>query len=332
MLSKKYQKQFNFKMKNFFSINDVNNLDELVNKAISIKANPLANNALGKGKTIGLVFLNSSLRTRLSSQKAAQNLGLNTIILNANQEAWTWEFEDGSIMNGSTVEHVKDAANVLSQYCDIIGIRCFAGLQNKEEDSSEKIYSLFEKYATVPVVSLESATLHPLQSLADCITIKEHLPLNKKPKVVLTWAPHIKAIPHAVGNSFAQWMNATDYEFVITHPKGYELDSQFTKEATIEYNQEKALENADFVYVKNWSSFENYGEILPVEVDWMLTNQKLENTNNAKIMHCLPVRRNVEISDEVLDSDNALIYQQANNRTFAAQVVFEQILQNHEKN
>jgi len=318
-------------MKRFFSADDVTDIDALVQEAIIIKKSPLLKSDLGKGKTLGLVFLNSSLRTRLSTQKAAQNLGLNTIVLNAAQEAWTWEFEDGAIMNGSTVEHIKDAAKVLSQYCDIIGLRCFAGLTNKTEDTSEKIFSLFEKYATVPVISLESATLHPLQSLADCITIAEHLPYHKKPKVVLTWAPHIKSIPQAVGNSFAQWMNRTDYEFVITHPKGYELDTQFTKKANIEHNQQIALQDADFVYIKNWSSLEEYGKVLPVEEDWLLTNEKLKITNNAKIMHCLPVRRNVEISDEVLDSENALIYEQANNRTYAAQVVLEKIIQGYEK-
>lgn len=317
-------------MKRFFSADDVAHLDELIQNAIKIKKAPLQKSESGKGKTLGLVFLNSSLRTRLSTQKAAQNLGLNTIVLNANQEAWTWEFEDNAIMNGGTVEHIKDAANVLSQYCDIIGIRCFAGLENKGEDTSEKIYSLFEKFATVPVISLESATLHPLQSLADCITIEEHKPKNKKPKVVLTWAPHIKSIPHAVGNSFAQWMNRTDCEFVITHPKGYELDTTFTQNAIIENNQEIALQDADFVYIKNWSSFKEYGKILPIEEDWLLTNKKLEVTNTAKIMHCLPVRRNVEVSDEVLDSEQSLIYKQANNRTFAAQVILQKILESDE--
>lgn len=318
-------------MKRFFSADDVTDIDALVQDAIVIKKSPLLKSDLGKGKTLGLVFLNSSLRTRLSTQKAAQNLGLNTIVLNAAQEAWIWEFEDGAIMNGSTVEHIKDAAKVLSQYCDIIGLRCFAGLTNKNEDTAEKVYSLFEKYATVPVISLESATLHPFQSLADCITIAEHLPHHKRPKVVLSWAPHIKSIPQAVGNSFAQWMNRTDYEFVITHPKGYELDTQFTQKANIEHNQQMALQDADFVYVKNWSSFEDYGQVVPVEDDWLLTNEKLKVTNNAKIMHCLPVRRNVEISDEVLDSENALIYEQANNRTYAAQVVLEKIIQGYEK-
>ncbi|HBK82602.1 MAG TPA: N-acetylornithine carbamoyltransferase [Flavobacterium sp.] len=317
-------------MKRFFSVTDVENLEDLVKEALLIKKNPMGKKKLGEGKTLGLVFLNASLRTRLSTQKAAQNLGLETLILNTNQESWIWEFEDKAIMNGNTVEHIKDAANVLSQYCDIIGIRCFANLQNKEEDVHEKVYSLFEKHATVPVISLESATLHPLQSLADCITIEEHISANKKPKVVLTWAPHIKAIPQAVANSFAQWMNKRDYNFVITHPENYELDPAFTQGATIEHDQEKALENADFVYVKNWSSFSDYGKIVPVETDWMLTNKKLELTNDAKIMHCLPVRRNVEVSDEVLDSKNSLIYQQAKNRIYAAQVVLEKILESNE--
>ncbi|WP_338410310.1 acetylornithine carbamoyltransferase [uncultured Flavobacterium sp.] len=318
-------------MKRFFSVDDVSNLDELVNDAILTKKKPLNKSELGKGKTLGLVFLNSSLRTRLSTIKAAQNLGIKTLTLNAKQEAWLWEFEDGSIMNTNTVEHIKDAANVLSQYCDVIGLRCFAGLENKEDDVSEKIYSLFEKYATVPLISLESATLHPFQSLADCITIKENLSANKKPKIVLTWAPHIKSIPHAVANSFAQWMNRTDYDFVITHPEGYELDAKFTQNAIIEYDQKKALQDADFVYIKNWSSFKNYGKIISVKEDWMLTNKKLEKTNNAKIMHCLPVRRNIEVSDEVLDCKNSLIYEQANNRTFAAQIILEKIIESNEK-
>lgn len=313
-------------MKRFFSADDVPDIDALVNEAIAIKKFPLLKNDLGKGKTLGLVFLNSSLRTRMSTQKAAQNLGLNTIVLNAGQDAWTWEFEDCAIMNGSKVEHIKDAAKVLSQYCDIIGLRCFAGLTNKAEDTTEKIFSLFEKYCEVPVISLESATLHPLQSLADCITISEHLPNQKKPKVVLTWAPHIKPIPHAVSNSLAQWMNKTDYEFVITHPKGYELDPQFTQNAIIEHDQLKALSGADFVYAKNWSSFDVYGQELPVEEDWLLTNEKLKVSNNAKFMHCLPARRNVEVSDEVMDCENSLIYEQATNRIYAAQVVLEKIL------
>jgi N-succinyl-L-ornithine transcarbamylase len=313
-------------MKRFFSVNDVPNLDNLIKQARQLKQQPLAQQHLGKGKTIGLVFLNSSLRTRISTVKAAQNLGLESIVLNVTQDSWNWEFNDGTIMNGNTVEHIKDAARVLSTYCDVIGIRCFAGLQDKVEDTSEKVYMLFETYATVPIISLESATLHPLQSLADCISIAEHSAKNSFPKVVLSWAPHIKALPQAVANSFAQWMHKMPCELVITHPEGYELDAKFSGNAVIEYNQQKALENADFVYIKNWSSFNDYGKILPVEEDWMLTNNKLRISNNAKIMHCLPVRRNLEVSDEVLDSANSLIYEQANNRTYAAQVVLQNIL------
>lgn len=314
-------------MKQFISVKDVTDLDELVNEALALKENPFEFETLGKGKTIGLVFLNSSLRTRMSSQKAAQNLGMEVMVLNAGQDAWNWEFEEGAIMNGTTVEHIKDAARVLSEYCDIIGIRCFAGLKNKEEDVQEKTLSLFMKHATVPVVSLESATLHPLQSLADCITIAEHPVTKPKPKVVLTWAPHIKSIPHAVANSFSEWMQASDVDFVITHPKGYELDEKYTQNAVVTTNQEEALKDADFVYVKNWSSFTDYGQVLPTEEDWMLTPEKLTVTNSAKIMHCLPVRRNVEVSDAVLDSENSLIYEQAKNRIYSAQVVFKKILE-----
>lgn len=314
-------------MKQFISVKDVTNLNELVNEALALKKDPFAFETLGKGKTIGLVFLNSSLRTRMSSQKAAQNLGMEVMVLNAGQDAWNWEFEEGAIMNGTTVEHIKDAARVLSEYCDIIGIRCFAGLKNKEEDVQEKTLNLFMKYATVPVVSLESATLHPLQSLADCITIAEHPVTKPKPKVVLTWAPHIKSIPHAVANSFSEWMQASDVDFVITHPKGYELDEKYTQNAVVTTNQEEALKDADFVYVKNWSSFTDYGQVLPTKEDWMLTPEKLAVTNSAKIMHCLPVRRNVEVSDAVLDSENSLIYEQAKNRIYSAQVVFKKILE-----
>ncbi|MCO6173788.1 N-acetylornithine carbamoyltransferase [Flavobacterium sp. NRK F10] len=314
-------------MKQFISVKDITNLNELVNEALALKKDPFAFETLGKGKTIGLVFLNSSLRTRMSSQKAAQNLGMEVMVLNAGQDAWNWEFEEGAIMNGTTVEHIKDAARVLSEYCDIIGIRCFAGLKNKEEDIQEKTLSLFMKYATVPVVSLESATLHPLQSLADCITIAEHPVTKPKPKVVLTWAPHIKSIPHAVANSFSEWMQANDVDFVITHPKGYELDEKYTQNAVVTTNQEEALKDADFVYVKNWSSFTDYGQVLPTKEDWMLTPEKLAVTNSAKIMHCLPVRRNVEVSDAVLDSENSLIYEQAKNRIYSAQVVFKKILE-----
>ncbi|KFC20232.1 N-acetylornithine carbamoyltransferase [Chryseobacterium sp. FH1] len=313
-------------MKNFTSVYDIDNLQEIIAKALKIKENPLENPTKGKGKTIGLVFLNSSLRTRLSSQIAAQNLGLNVLTLNAAQEAWNLEFADGTVMNGDTVEHIKDAIEVLNQYCDIIAVRCFAGMKSKEDDVNESILSQFLKHAKVPVISLESATRHPLQSLADCITITENWTGNRKPKVVLTWAPHIKPIAQAVGNSFTEWMQQMDVDFVIANPEGYDLDKNFTKDAKVIHNQDEALKDADFVYVKNWSSFEDYATMSKVEENWMLTNEKLELTNNGKVMHCLPVRRNLELSDEVMDGENSIIYQQAKNRIFSAQAVFSEIL------
>lgn len=324
-------KNKNYQMKKFTSVSDVENLQQIIKKALQIKENPLSEPEKGKGKTIGLVFLNSSLRTRLSSQIAAQNLGLNVLTLNAAQEAWNLEFADGAVMNGDTVEHIKDAIEVLNQYCDIIAVRCFAGMKSKEDDVNESILSQFEQHAKVPVISLESATRHPLQSLADCITITENwhfdkLSVNRKPKVVLTWAPHIKPIAHAVGNSFAEWMQEMDVDFVIANPEGYDLDKNFTKNVKVIHNQEEALKDADFIYVKNWSSFDDYAKMPEVKDNWMLTNEKLKNTNHAKIMHCLPVRRNVELSDEVMDGENSIIYQQAKNRIFSAQAVFSEIL------
>lgn len=313
-------------MKNFTTVDDVLHLQSIIEKALKIKANPLSESTKGKNKTIGLVFLNASLRTRLSSQIAAQNLGLNVLVLNAAQEAWNLEYADGAVMSGATVEHIKDAIEILNQYCDIIAVRCFAGMQSKEDDVDESILSQFLKWAKVPVISLESATRHPLQSLADCITIKENWQSEKRPKVVLTWAPHIKPIAHAVANSFVEWMQALDVELTIANPEGYDLDPQFVKNTPTLHHQAEALEAADFVYVKNWASFEDYATMPKVEEDWMLTLEKLKNTNNAKVMHCLPVRRNVELSDEVMDSDNAIIYQQAKNRIFSAQAVFSEIL------
>ena len=318
-------------MKNFTSVDDFNDLQSMIKKALLIEVNPLAEPNKGKGKTIGLVFLNSSLRTRLSSQIAAQNLGLNVLILNASQEAWNLEFEDGAMMNAGTVEHVKDAVEVLNQYCDIIAVRCFAGMKNKEDDVNESILSQFLKYAKVPVISLESATRHPLQSFADCITITENWPLdrftmNRKPKVVLTWAPHVKPIAHAVANSFAEWMQNMEVDFVIANPEGYDLDPNFVKNTPVFHDQDEALKDADFIYVKNWSSFENYAAMPEVKENWMLTQEKLKSTKEAKVMHCLPVRRNVELSDEVMDSENSIIYQQAKNRIYSAQTVFSEIL------
>lgn len=314
-------------MKHFTTVNDIENPMALVKEAIALKSSE-KQSEIGKNKTIGILFFNSSLRTRMSTQKAAQNLGMEVMILNVNNDGWALEFEEGAVMNGKTVEHIKDAAAVMGLYCDILAIRCFPNLENKEEDYADKIINQFIQYAKVPVVSLESATRHPLQSLADMITIQEHK-TKEKPKVVLTWAPHIKPIPQVVANSFAEWTLASGYDLTITHPEGYELSEEFTKGATIEFNQEKALQDADFVYVKNWSSFTDYGKVLPVEEDWMLTNEKLKGTNSAKVMHCLPVRRNVEVSDEVLDSENSLILQQAENRVYAAQTVLKKILESN---
>ena len=324
-------------MKQFISTNDVKDINALVQKALSYKANPFLDKQLGANKRIGLLFLNPSLRTRISTQVAAQNLGMEPIVFNVDKEGWALEFTEGAVMNGTTVEHIKDAAPVLGNYFDILCIRTFPSLLNKEEDYSEKIINQFIRYAGIPVVSLESATLHPLQSLTDIITIKETMARDssfdkKKPKVVLTWAPHIKSIPQCVANSFSQWMNAWgEAEFVITHPKGYELDTAYTNGATILHNQEEALKDADFVYVKNWSSYEEYGKVLSTDEQWMLTNKKLDTTNSAKIMHCLPVRRNVELSDEILDGKNSLVTSQASNRVWAAQSVLASILEAQKK-
>lgn len=322
-------------MKQFISVKDVTDINALVQKALQYKANPFADKGLGANKRIGLLFLNPSLRTRLSTQVAAQNLGMEPIVFNVDKEGWALEFTEGAIMNGTTVEHIKDAAPVLGNYFDILCIRTFPSLQNKKQDYSETIIHQFIKYAGVPVVSLESATLHPLQSLTDIITIQESIHANaqlknKKPKVVLTWAPHIKPIPQCVANSFSEWMTAWgEANFVITHPEGYELDAAYTKGATITHNQEEALKDADFVYVKNWSSYHDYGKLLTTDESWMLTNAKLAVTNNAKVMHCLPVRRNVELSDEILDGNNSLVTKEASNRVWAAQAVLSEILINN---
>jgi N-succinyl-L-ornithine transcarbamylase len=316
----------------FISVSDVTDINALVENALSYKANPYKDKALGTNKRIGLLFLNPSLRTRLSTQVAAQNLGMEAIVFNVDKEGWALEFEEGAIMNGTSVEHVKDAAPVLGNYFDILCIRTFPSLKNREDDYSEMYIGQFIKYAGVPVISLESATLHPLQSLTDIITIKEQLlssPLGagRQPKIVLTWAPHIKPLPQCVANSFSEWVNAWgEANFVITHPEGYELAEKFTKGATITYNQDEALKDADFVYVKNWSMYNDYGKIGCTDPAWMLTEEKLKTTNNAKVMHCLPVRRNVELSDEILDGGNSLVTQEAGNRVWAAQAVISELL------
>ena len=313
-------------MKNFISVKDVTDIPALVKEALELKKNPYNFKNLGENKTIGLIFLNPSLRTRISTQKAAKNLGMDTIVMNMDKEGWALETQDGVIMNHNTVEHIREAAAVMGQYCDIIGVRSFPRLVDKHEDYSEDFFNKFIKYAGVPIVSLESATLHPLQSLADLITIEE-TKIKSRPKVVLTWAPHIKSLPQAVANSFAEWMTRADVEFVITHPEGYNLAKEFTGDARIEYNQDKALEGADYVYVKNWSSYEDYGKVHSMDSHWMMTNEKLKLTDNAKVMHCLPVRRGIELSDEILDGPNSLVIQEAGNRVWAAQAVLKRMLE-----
>ena len=317
-------------MKKFIEVSDVTDIQALINKGLAYKQHPLLDKTLGANKRVGLLFLNPSLRTRLSTQLAAQNLGMDAIVFNVDKEGWALEFAEGAIMNGTTVEHVKDAAPILGQYFDILCIRTFPGLQNRDEDYAEKIINQFIKYAGVPVVSLESATLHPLQSLTDILTIQESIAatvLIKKPKVVLTWAPHVKALPQCVANSFAQWATAANFaDVVVTHPAGYELSEKYTKGATITHDQAAALEGADFVYVKNWSAYEDYGKVFCTDPAWMLTSKSLSHSNNAKVMHCLPVRRNVELSDEILDSPCSLVTKQAGNRVWAAQSVLSTIL------
>jgi len=313
-------------MKQFTSVHDVNDIKALVAEAIQLKQNPYDFQHLGKNKTLALVFLNPSLRTRMSTQKAALNLGMNVMVLNIDKEGWALELRDGVVMNGATVEHIREAAGVMGQYADIIGVRSFPGLKDRDEDYSETIFNKFVQFCGVPVVSLESATRHPLQSLADLVTIEE-LKTSSRPRVVLTWAPHIKALPQAVPNSFAEWMCRADVDFTIAQPKGYELSSNFTAGATITHNQDEALAGADFIYVKNWSAFEPYGLVLPGNEEWMLTLARLKNTNNANVMHCLPVRRDLELSAEILDSDRSLVIHEAGNRVWAAQAVLKRMLE-----
>jgi N-succinyl-L-ornithine transcarbamylase len=314
-------------MRKFVSVADVEDINVLVHKALEFKSDPLKNKALAANKRIGLLFLNPSMRTRLSTQIAAANLGMESIVFNVGSEGWALEFEDEAIMSGTTVEHVKDAAPILGKYFDVLGIRTFPSLQNKVDDYSELYINQFIKYAGIPILSLESATLHPLQSLTDVITITETFKEKRRPKIVLTWAPHVKALPQCVANSFSQWINAWgEADFVITHPEDYELDAKFTKGATITHNQQDALQGADYVYVKNWSTYNDYGRIYCNDPSWMLTNKKLSVTSSAQIMHCLPVRRNVELSDEVLDSPNSIVTRQASNRVWAAQAVLSEML------
>ncbi|MEP1490321.1 MAG: N-acetylornithine carbamoyltransferase [Algibacter sp.] len=310
-------------MKHYTSINDIDDINSWIEDAKALKANPLKHIELGKNKTIGLLFFNSSLRTRLSTQKAALNLGMDPIVMNVSGDAWGIEFGDGAVMDGNTAEHIKEAASVVSQYCDIIAVRAFPSLTDKEKDESEHVMSSFKKYASVPIVSMESATGHPLQGLTDAITISENAKVTR-PKVVLSWAPHVKALPHAVANSFVQAMQKMDVEFVIANPEGYNLNPEITGDTPIYNDQEDAFKDADFVYTKNWSSFENYGKINNTDPNWMITKDKI---GDAKFMHCLPVRRNVVVEDAILDTDSSLVIKQANNRTYAAQLVLKKILE-----
>jgi len=311
-------------MKNYLSINDLGDLQKAVQEAKHLKIDPYQFKSLGKQKTVCLLFFNNSLRTRLSTQKAAMHLGMEVMVMNFGSEGWQLEFTDGTVMDQGKSEHIKEAAKVVSQYADIVAIRAFAGLKDREADEAELVLNGFAEHASIPVVNMESSIAHPLQALADAITLNE-TNILKKPKVVLSWAPHPKALPHAVANSFINMMKLQDVEFVITHPKGYELNKHITNGCKIVYDQEKALENANFVYVKNWSSYTDYGKILNDDKNWTMTSAKL---GKAKFMHCLPVRRNVVVEDAVLDSNQSLVVEQANNRTFAAQMVLKRILEN----
>lgn len=313
-------------MINFLSVNDVPNVPKLVAKAAQMKANPFGYETLGRRKTLGLLFFNPSLRTRISTVKAAQNLGMETIVMNVTQDSWQLETEEGAVMDGGKAEHVKDAAAVIGSYCDVLAVRSFPGLVNREEDYQEKILKAFVQYSGKPVINMESATLHPLQSLTDLLTINEFKPVEKA-KIVLSWAPHVKPLPQAVANSFAQWVNHTDHELLIAAPEGMELSSEFSGKAQVLNDQETALKGAHFVYAKNWSSYQNYGQVA-THPDWIIDQKKMDLTQEGFFMHCLPVRRNVVVSDEVIDSEQSIHIQQASNRTWAAQAVLHSILEN----
>ncbi|MFD0860881.1 N-acetylornithine carbamoyltransferase [Sungkyunkwania multivorans] len=316
-------------MKHYLDITAIDHVQSWIDQALQLKVDPFQFESLGKKRTLCMLFFNPSLRTRLSTQKAAMNLGMQVMVMNFGSEGWQLEFEDGSIMDAGKAEHIKEAAAVVSQYCDILAIRAFASLTDREQDEAELVLNSFKKYATVPIVNMESATAHPLQALADAITITEFKKVER-PKVVLSWAPHPKALPHAVANSFVKMMQLQNVNLVITHPEGYELDPAITKDMSVEYDQQNAFKDADFVYVKNWSSYKNYGKVLSKDKNWMITQQKMQLTNNGKLMHCLPVRRNMVIEDAVLDSDNSIVIEQANNRTFAAQLVLKKLLGRYE--
>jgi N-succinyl-L-ornithine transcarbamylase len=310
-------------MPNYLRIADIDSPENWISQAIALKKAPRNHRHLGEGKTLGLLFFNNSLRTRLSTQKAAINLGLDVMLMNFGNEGWSLEYQDGTVMDQGAAEHIREAAQVVSQYCDIIGIRAFASLKDRKTDQAEEVLEGFRRFASVPLINLESSLGHPLQALADAITISENT-RKSRPRIVLSWAPHPRPLPHAVANSFVQMMHLQKADFIITHPRGYELDPEITKHTPVEYDQEKALQGADFVYVKNWSSFADYGKVISTDPSWMMTIDKL---GEAKFMHCLPVRRNVVVEDAVLDSPRSLIIEQANNRTYAAQTVLKRLLE-----
>lgn len=313
-------------MQHFTSVYDLSDLNGAIKMAREIKRDPYRFRHIGKNKTIVLIFFDASLRTRLSTQKAAMNLGMDTMVLNVNQDGWRLETEMGVVMDGDKVEHLREAIPVIGRYCDIIGVRAFARFESKEDDYSEKILNQFIQYAGVPIISMEAATRHPLQSFADHLTIEE-FKTKARPKVVMTWAPHPRALPQAVPNSFVEWMRQADYDLVVTHPEGYGLDHKFMGDLKVEYDQDKALEGADFVYAKNWSSFTDYGEILSKDRNWTITSEKMALTDNAKFMHCLPVRRNMIVTDDVLDGPSSIVIDEAENRIYSAQTVLKMILE-----
>ena len=314
-------------MDNFLNVHDVDDIKVLVEEALNCKQNPRGDHELGRNKTLGLIFMNPSLRTRLSTQKAGLNLGMDVMVMNFSGEGWALETEEGVVMNGDKAEHIKEAAAVVGAYCDIIGLRSFPSLKDRTEDYKDHIINEFVKYASLPIVNLESATVHPCQSLTDIITIEETKKVER-PRIVLTWAPHPRALPQSVGNSFAEWITRTDYEFVIANPEGFDLSKDFIGEAKVVHDPDEAYKGADYIYAKNWSSYDNYGQILSQDTNWMVDERKMKLTNGAKFMHCLPVRRNVVVSDGVIDSNNSIVIQQAANREFAAQAVLKEILSN----
>ena len=315
-------------MKKFTCVEDIGDLRAAVAEALEIKRDRFAYSELGRNRTLLMIFFNSSLRTRLSTQKAAMNLGMNVMVLDVNQGAWKLETERGVVMDGDKAEHLLEAIPVMASYCDLIGVRSFAQFKDKAEDYEERVIEQFIRYSGRPVFSMEAATRHPLQSFADLITIEEHK-TTERPKIVMTWAPHPKALPQAVPNSFAEWINATDYEFVITHPEGYELDPKFVGRAKVEYDQRKAFEGADFIYAKNWSAYAdpNYGQVISTDRDWTVDSEKMALTNNAYLMHCLPVRRNMIVTDEVIESERSLVIPEAANREISAEVVIKRLLE-----